>query len=195
MVSKQTFVYIFLLTLVSCQTLKGPQAPFFEGSAQIKEYNKKESFKVEIYKREKIFRIDILSHWGQLFLTYLWNSKEHLLLFPYYKKYYKSKKPPLETLSEWSALINNPHLLLQILNQNMDSHWVCKQVPHKRCRFKDIQVDWVKNKISFKVKKDHQEFTLHLTQKSIPIKIIEKLFRIQVPKSFQKVNKISLKIK
>ena len=196
-VFRTIFTLVFLFSLISCQTLKILSTPFFEGSVQIKENNKRESFKVEIYKhfRKKALRIDILAHWNQLFLTYLWNEKEYLLLFPYHKRYYKSKKPPFQSPSSWSALINNPLLLLQILNQNMDSTWVCEQAPIKKCHFKDMKVQWNKKHILFERQKINQEFTLRLTQKSIPIKIVEKLFTVQIPQSFQKVNKLSLQIK
>ncbi len=205
--------YILLFFLLSCQTIGNSHIHFFTGSIEIKNTQKKSTYKIEVYKKpnqEDMFRVDILTPWNQVLLTYLWNNKEYLLIFPFNKKYYRSRKSPFKSSAKWAILIKNPRWFLQILNRKPSPQWNCDSHSQlnvqdsflevknkndvKKCNLGFMTVEWRSNKILFQDQNKDQSFRLHLKQKNISIRKLEGVFEIKVPSSFRKVTKILLEI-
>ena len=201
-------IYIFLLFLVSCQSLQTQNSSilFFSGLIEIQDDQKKVGYKVEVYKKrnESVFRVDVLGPLNQVLLSYLWDNKDYFLIFPFNKAYYKSQISPFKESVWWAVLIKNPQWFLQILNQNLLSPWICdfhtdidskkKSSSIQKCSLNSMTVEWRSNKIFAQAQGRNQKFHLQLKIQNISIKKSKDLFNIQPPSNFKKVKKILLKL-
>lgn len=180
------FVFLFL---VSCQTTETTNIRYFKGFFNIEG---KQAHPVEIYvdTSRPILQINILTPFGGVLAGYLWRNKEHQVILPSKKQYFKQTRWPSDF--PFQGLIQNPLWLYQALLQQWPKNWKCKEIKKlKKCSKNDFVIEWEKktfqrDQIRINLKKEEFSSKLHPYKSPSRVSLDAK-----IPKGFQQIHKMN----
>ena len=132
--------------LASCQTIESTNILYFKGYFNVEQNQNKQSYPVEIYtdSTRPILRINILTPFGGVFASYLWNNQIHQVILPSRRQYFKQTKWPSKF--PFQGLIQNPLWFYQALLQELPKDWNCEEINKKmkKCSKNDFIIEWEK---------------------------------------------------
>ena len=186
---KRVFIFYFVF-LASCQTIENTNILYFKGYFNVEHNQSKQSYPVEIYidSTRPILRINILTPFGGVFASYLWNTQTHQVILPSRKQYFKQAKWP--STFPFQGLIQNPLWFYQALLQQLPNDWNCEETNKilKKCSKNDFVIEWEKkffqkDQIRINLKKEGFSSKLNLYRSPTHVS-----WDIEIPQGFQQID-------
>lgn len=188
---KRVSILCFVVLLTSCQTIENTNILYFKGYFNVEQNQNKQSYPVEIYTdfTQPILLINLLTPFGGVFATYLWDNHIHQILLPSRKRYFKQPKWPSNF--PFQGLIQNPLWFHQALLQQTPDGWNCEETKKlKKCSKNSSTIEWEKkffrkNQIRISLEKDG--FSAKISTYKSPSHFS---WNIEIPKDFQQIDKM-----
>ncbi|MDE0151764.1 MAG: hypothetical protein OXK80_04625 [Bdellovibrionales bacterium] len=185
---KRVFALCFVVFLTSCQTVEKTNILYFKGYFNVEQAQNKQSYPVEIYtdSTRPVLLINLLTPFGGVFATYLWDSRTHQILLPSRKQYFKQPKWPSNF--PFQGIIQNPLWFYQALLQQTPDGWNCEET--KKCSKNSSIIEWEKKffrKNQIRIRLEKEGFSAKIREYKSPSRFS---WDIEIPKDFQQIDKM-----